>query len=45
MVAEVERRLLVIEELEGSFNGNFDRAGRLRQFVLTSAFPSGLVSQ
>jgi type I restriction enzyme, S subunit len=38
IVAEVERRLSVIEELEVSVDANLTRAERLRQSVLATAF-------
>ncbi len=38
IVAEVERRLSVIDELEGVVSANLRRAGRLRQAVLQRAF-------
>ncbi len=42
IVAEVERRLSVVEELEGVVAANLQRAGRLRQAVLQKAFSGGL---
>ena len=46
IVAEVERRLSVVEELEAVVNANLQRATRLRQSILHRAFvgeitPSG----
>ncbi|MEX0806765.1 MAG: hypothetical protein WD688_26110, partial [Candidatus Binatia bacterium] len=38
IVAEVERRLSVVEELEAVVNANLQRANRLRQSVLQRAF-------
>ena len=38
IVAEVERRLSVIEELEATVAANLKRAARLRQSVLVRAF-------
>jgi type I restriction enzyme S subunit len=38
IVADVERRLSVLEELETVLNVNFQRATRLRQSILTTAF-------
>ena len=38
IVAEVERRLSVVEELEATVTANLQRATRLRQSVLGSAF-------
>jgi len=38
IVAEVERRLSVIEELEAAVAANLQRAGRLRQSILQRAF-------
>jgi type I restriction enzyme, S subunit len=38
IVAEVERRLSVIEELEATIAANLKRAERLRQSVLANAF-------
>lgn len=43
MVAEVERRLSVIEELESAVNANLIRADRLRQSILSQAFAGKLV--
>lgn len=40
IVAEVERRLSVIDELETVFTANFARATRLRQSILQSTFCS-----
>jgi type I restriction enzyme S subunit len=37
-VAEVERRLSVIDELEATVEANLTRADRLRQSILRSAF-------
>jgi len=41
IVAEVERRLSVIEELETVISANLQRAGRLRQAILSKAFSLG----
>jgi type I restriction enzyme S subunit len=43
IVAEVERRLSVIEELEAAVQANLTRADRLRQSVLGDAFSGKLV--
>jgi type I restriction enzyme S subunit len=43
IVAEVERRLSVIEELETAVEANLTRAERLRQSVLGKAFTGSLV--
>lgn len=43
IVAEVERRLSVIEELEAAVEANLTRADRLRQSILTNAFAGKLV--
>ncbi len=43
IVAEVERRLSVIEELEASVEANLTRADRLRQSILANAFAGKLV--
>ena len=43
IVAEVERRLSVVEELEAVVKLNLDRATRLRQAILQRAFSGGLV--
>jgi type I restriction enzyme S subunit len=40
IVAEVERRLSVVEELETVLNANLQRATRLRQAILNHAFSS-----
>jgi type I restriction enzyme S subunit len=42
IVAEVERRLSVIEELEAVVSANLQRAGRLRQSILRKAFRGDL---
>lgn len=42
IVAEVERRLSVIEELEAAVQANLTRADRLRQSVLATAFSGTL---
>lgn len=44
IVAEVERRLSVVEELESVVSANLQRATRLRQSILQKAFTGGLVS-
>ncbi len=44
IVAEVERRLSVVEELESVVSANLQRATRLRQSILQKAFSGGLVS-
>ncbi len=44
IVAEVERRLSVVEELEAVVAANLQRAMRLRQAVLQQAF-NGTLSQ
>ncbi|MCU0858154.1 MAG: restriction endonuclease subunit S [Pontiellaceae bacterium] len=43
IVAEVERRLSVVEELEAVVFANLQRATRLRQSVLQKAFSGGLI--
>ena len=43
VVAEVERRLSFVEELEGAVTANLHRANRLRQSVLQSAFSGQLI--
>jgi type I restriction enzyme S subunit len=45
IVAEVERRLSVVEELEAAVEANLKRAGRLRQAILKRAFEGKLVPQ
>jgi len=42
IVAEVERRLSVVEELEAVVTTNLQRATRLRQAVLQKAFSGNL---
>jgi type I restriction enzyme S subunit len=42
IVAEVERRLSVVEELEAVVSVNLQRATRLRQSILQKAFLGGL---
>ena len=44
IVAEVERRLSVIEELEAAVETNLTRADRLRQTVLNKAFMGTLIT-
>jgi type I restriction enzyme S subunit len=44
IVAEVERRLSVVEELETVVNANLQRATRLRQSILQRAFNGHLVT-
>lgn len=44
IVAEVERRLSVVEELESVVSANLQRATRLRQSILQKAFTGELVS-
>ena len=41
IVAEVERRLSMVEELETVVNANLQRAARLRQSILQQAFETG----
>ncbi|MGN6555188.1 MAG: restriction endonuclease subunit S [Verrucomicrobiota bacterium] len=43
IVAEVERRLSVVEELESVVSANLQRASRLRQSILQKAFTGGLI--
>jgi type I restriction enzyme S subunit len=45
IVAEVERRLSVVEELEQTIEANLKRASRLRQAILKRAFEGRLVAQ
>ena len=45
IVAEVERRLSVIEELEATVEANLTRADRLRQSILSQAFSGRLLGQ
>jgi type I restriction enzyme, S subunit len=45
IVAEVERRLSVVDELELVVRGNIQRAERLRQAILHTAFSGQLASQ
>lgn len=45
IVAEGERRLSVIDELEATTEANLKRAGRLRQAILKRAFEGKLVPQ
>jgi type I restriction enzyme, S subunit len=45
IVAEVERRLSVIDELEASIDADLKRAERLRQSILKRAFEGKLVPQ
>jgi len=45
IVAEVERRLSVVAELEATVAANLARAGRLRQAVLKRAFEGRLVAR
>jgi type I restriction enzyme S subunit len=45
IVAEVERRLSVVEGVEAAIAANLTRAGRLRQAILKKAFAGELVPQ
>ena len=45
IVAEAERRLSIIEELEAAVQANLTRADRLRQSILSQAFSGRLVGQ
>ncbi len=45
IVAEVERRFSLIDELEAVVSANLKRAGRLRQSILKRAFEGKLVPQ
>jgi type I restriction enzyme S subunit len=45
IVAEVERRLSVVDELESVVSANLQRASRLRQAVLQKAFAGNLIVQ
>jgi len=45
IVAEVERRLSVIDELEAILEANLIRAERLRQSVLRQAYSGGLINK
>ena len=45
IVAEVERRLSVIDALEATVEANLARAERLRQSILKRAFEGKLVPQ
>jgi type I restriction enzyme S subunit len=45
IVAEVERRLSIVDELEAQVEANLKRAGRLRQSILKRAFEGRLVPQ
>jgi type I restriction enzyme S subunit len=45
IIAEVERRLTVVAEWEGTIAANLAYAGRLRQAVLKQAFEGRLVPQ
>ncbi len=45
IVAEVERRLSVIQELEAAVEANLTRADRLRQSILSQAFSGRLLGQ
>jgi len=45
IVAEVERRLSVVERLEAAIDANLSRAKRLRQAILKRAFEGRLVPQ
>ena len=42
IVAEVERRLSVVDELEAVVNANLQRAARLRQAILQRSFSGNL---
>jgi type I restriction enzyme S subunit len=45
IVAEVERRLSVVQEVEAAVQANLARAGRLRQAILKRPFEGRLVGQ
>jgi len=45
IVAEVERRFSVVEELEAVVNANVQRAARLRQSILQRAFEGSLIDR
>ncbi len=45
IVAEIERRLSVIEELEATVEANLTRAERLRQAILVKAFCGELLTR
>jgi type I restriction enzyme S subunit len=45
IVAEVERRLSVVDELEATVTANLQRATRLRQAVLQKAFSGGIMNK
>jgi type I restriction enzyme S subunit len=45
IVAEVERRLSIVDELEGQVEADLKRAGRLRQSILKRAFAGHLAPQ
>ena len=45
IVAEVERRLSVVEELEAMVSANLQRATRLRQSILQGAFTGKLIGE
>jgi type I restriction enzyme S subunit len=45
IVAEVERRLSVVEQLEATVEANLKRSARLRQAILKRAFDGKLVPQ
>lgn len=45
IVADVERRLSIVDELEAQVGANLKRAGRLRQSILKRAFAGRLVPQ
>lgn len=45
IVAEVERRLSIVAELETTVAANLDRAARLRQSILQKAFTGNLVAR
>jgi type I restriction enzyme S subunit len=44
IVAEVERRLSIIDEMEAAMQANLQRTGRLRQSVLQKAFSGGIAT-
>ena len=45
IVAEVERRLSILQEVEAEVEANLKRAARLRQSILKRAFEGKLVPQ
>lgn len=45
IVAEIDRRLSLVREVESQVDANLQRAERLRQSILSQAFSGGLINE